>query len=103
MDVCVSFCHLSSFLACVIRRAVKKGPQEGFPLCIFEKPVDLATCESAHFPATAYLPFLKEQPNVKQLCFNHYTDAHLPSIPEMKNTLQHMPVFHAADGMEIVL
>ena len=39
-----------------------KGPQEDFPVSVFEKPLDLAICEVAHFPATKYLPCLKTSP-----------------------------------------
>lgn len=80
-----------------------KGPQEDFPVSVFEKPVDLAICECAHFLATAYLPLFQNQENLKSLCFNHYIGTHLPSIFEVKNVLKDIPFYIANDGMEITL
>ena len=80
-----------------------KGPQNDFPTCIFEKPVDLAICEAAHFHATEYLPMFEGQTNLKKLCFNHYSDRHLASVLEMKALLPDIPVVRAFDDMEIIV
>lgn len=80
-----------------------KGPQNDFPTCIFEKPVDLAICEAAHFHATEYLPMFEGQSNLKKLCFNHYSDKHLASVLEMKTLLPDIPVIRAFDGLEITV
>ena len=80
-----------------------KGPQEDFPIAVLDKPLDLAICESAHFPATAYLPLFENQPNLKQLCFNHYSDRFLASVLEMTDALPGVKVFRAMDGTEIQL
>ena len=79
------------------------GPQNDFPTCIFDKPVDLAICEAAHFHATEYLPMFKGQTNLKKLCFNHYSDLHLASVIEMKDILSDIPVIRVFDGMEITV
>ena len=80
-----------------------KGPQNDFPTCIFEKTVDLAICEAAHFHATEYLPMFEGQTNLKKLCFNHYSDKHLASVLEMKALLPDIPVVRAFDDMEIIV
>lgn len=79
------------------------GPQTDFPISTLEAPLDLAICESAHFPATTYLPIFKDQPNLKQLCFNHYSDRYLASVLEMTNALPGVKVYRAMDGTEIQL
>ena len=80
-----------------------KGPQEDFPMSVLEKPLDLAICESAHFQATAYLPLLQGQTNLKKLCINHYSEYRLSSVLEMPAALPEIPVLRAHDGMEITL
>lgn len=80
-----------------------KGPKEDFPVSVFEKPLDLAICECAHFKATAYLPLFENQENLKAICFNHYIGTYLPSILEVKNVLKNIPFYIANDEMEITL
>lgn len=80
-----------------------KGPQEDFPMSVLEKSLDLAICESAHFQATAYLPLLKDQPNLKKLCINHYSERHLSSVLELPAAMPEIPVLRAHDGLEIML
>ena len=80
-----------------------RGPQVDFPVSVLEEPLDLAICESAHFPATAYLPIFRGNANLKQLCFNHYSDRFLTSVLEMTDALPGVKVFRAMDGTEIVL
>lgn len=79
-----------------------KGPQEDFPLSVFEKPLDLAICEVAHFPATKYLPLFENQPNLKKVCFNHYSHHFQETIYEAMRSLP-MPSSMVSDGTEIVL
>ena len=79
-----------------------KGPQEDFPISVFDEPLDLAVCEVAHFPATKYLPLFENQPNLKQLCFNHYSHTFQSYIYDVMKALD-IPVFMASDGTEIVL
>ena len=79
-----------------------KGPEEDFPVSVFEKPLDLAICEVAHFPATKYLPLFENQPNLKKLCFNHYSHTFQATIYDVMKTLE-IPVFMASDGTEIAL
>ena len=80
-----------------------KGPQEDFPVSVFDKPLDLAVCESAHFAATAYLPLFENATNLKKLCFNHYSSRFLPSVLEMMTALPGVEVMRAEDGTEIVI
>lgn len=80
-----------------------RGPQEDFPVSVLDAPLDLAICEAAHFPATAFLPIIKDNKNLKSLCFNHYSDTFLASVLEMKKALPEISVFRASDGMEINL
>ena len=77
-----------------------RDPSQDFPVQALEKPLDLAICECAHFEATAYLPFLEGNPNLKKLCFNHYSDRFFPSVLEVEKKLG---AFHATDDMEIIL
>lgn len=78
-----------------------EGPTADFPVSVLEKPLDLAICESAHFKATDYLPLFKGNENLKQLCFNHYSDRFLESVIEMTRLLPEIPVSRANDGMII--
>lgn len=79
-----------------------KGPQEDFPLSVFEKPLDLAICEVAHFSATKYLPLFENQPNLKRVCFNHYSHFFQETIYEAMKSIQ-VPAMMVSDGTEIVL
>jgi hypothetical protein len=79
-----------------------KGPAEDFPVSVFDKPLDLAICEVAHFPATKYLPLFENQPNLKKLCFNHYSHTFQATIYDVMKTLE-IPVFMVSDGTEIAL
>lgn len=80
-----------------------KGPENDFPVCVLDKPLDLAICEAAHFEATRYLSFFAGNPNAKRLCFNHYSDRFLASVLAVKTQLPELQVFRARDGMEINL
>ncbi|MDO4740033.1 MAG: MBL fold metallo-hydrolase [Eubacteriales bacterium] len=81
-----------------------KRPGVDFPACALEKPLDLLVCESAHFPATEYLPVL-ENARVEQVCFTHYSDTFLPSVLQTIASLQERGVraSRALDGTELRL
>ena len=81
-----------------------KGPANDFPMSVLDQPLDLAVCESSHFNATDYVPFLKDNKNLKKLCFNHYSLRFLPSVLEAKAALsQSFDVILATDGLEITV
>lgn len=79
-----------------------KGPEDDFPTSVLEEPLDLAICESAHFPATKYLPIFKGCENLRALCITHYIPGNISSIAEVASDLD-IPVITANDGKEIVL
>lgn len=79
-----------------------KGPEDDFPVRVFDEPLDLAICESAHFPATKYLPIFKGQENLRAVCITHYVPANIGSIYELKKELD-IPVTMSNDGMTIIL
>ena len=81
----------------------EKGPTIDFPVSVLDKPLDLAICEAAHFKATEYLPIFKDNDNIKQICFNHYSDRFVESVVEMTRLLPHIPVYRAYDDSEINL
>ena len=79
------------------------SPQKDIDMKILEKPLDLAICEVAHFPATDYLPLFENNKNLKKLCFNHYPEEdYADSIKEVKEKLD-CEVCVAIDGMEFYL
>ncbi len=80
-----------------------KGPEDDFPVSVFEKPLDLAVCEVAHFTADKYLPLFKDNANLKKVCFNHYSSFQQESIYGTIKALAPIPAFMAADGTEINL
>lgn len=81
-----------------------EGPSKDFPMSVLESPLDLAICESAHFPATEYIPLFKGNKNLRALCFNHYSAKFLSSVLEAKKELsEELKVVLATDGLEIVL
>ena len=80
-----------------------REPGTDFPLSVLEKPLDLAICEGAHFDATAYVPLFAGNPNLKKLCFNHYSDKFLESVMTATRLLAPLPVVRAIDNMEFQL
>ena len=82
-----------------------KDPANDFPISVLDEPLDLAICESAHFKATEYLPILKDNKNLKKLCFNHYSSYLLSSVLEAKKIFDEegTEVILATDGLEICL
>ena len=81
------------------------GPSIDFPVAVLDEPLELAVCECAHFAGTSYVPVLEGKKNLRQLCFNHYTNAAIlmPPVGEIAKALGDIPVFCASDGTEIVL
>lgn len=79
-----------------------RGPAEDFPLEVFEKPVDLAILEAAHFTPMKYIPLLAGKP-LKKVCINHYSERFRDGMIEFKETRTDIPVVFASDGMEFSL
>lgn len=78
------------------------GPKVDFPKEAFDKPVDLAICENAHFKATEYLSVFENNENLKKLCITHYVVPNIPSILELKEKLG-VPFILATDGLELTV
>ncbi len=74
-------------------------PETDFPISVFEKPLDLCVCESAHFEFTKLLSIFKGK-NVKNLYFNHLYPPRKNSFNEFKNEV---PSQIATDNMQIEL
>ncbi len=96
-----SFAYL---VECEGRRVLFSGdlnhhPETDFPMSVFERPLDICVCESAHFEFTRLLPIF-EGKDVKNIYFNHLYPPRLNSFDEIKTQL---PVTIAKDGMQIEL
>lgn len=76
------------------------GPKADFPKEAFEKNVDLAICECAHFNANDYLSVFENNENLKKLCITHYSNRWISSVMELKSKLS-VPFLLATDGLEI--
>ncbi len=74
-----------------------------FPKQVLDEPLDLAVCECAHFDATEYLSIFGSDPKINILCFNHYSDLHLPSILSVETAFPNTKTFRATDGTEITV
>lgn len=81
-----------------------KNPGVDFPRVSLEKPLDLLICESAHFPATDYLPVMEGMP-IRKVCITHYSDKRLSSVLECLAALQERGIsaLRASDGLEIMV
>ena len=81
-----------------------KNPGIDFPAIAMEKPLDLVICESAHFPATDYLPVF-EKCSIGKVCVTHYSDRFLASVLQLKETLlkQGKEIVIATDDLELNL
>lgn len=73
------------------------------PLEALSKPLDLAVLECAHFEATKYLPYFKNNENVKKICINHYSQRFYPTISEFIKELPGFEITIAVDNMEVVI
>lgn len=78
------------------------NPGRDFPAV--DKPLDLLICESAHFPATTYLPVL-ENMDVKKVCITHYSNKRLISVMECIAALTEkgIPALRASDDLELTV
>lgn len=80
------------------------SPTEDIAVEEFDKGLDLAVLELAHFMATdKYLPLLKDRHNVKKVCINHYYEPRLASALELKKALPDQEITFASDGLEFTL
>lgn len=81
-----------------------RNPSVDFPAIPEGKNVDLLVCESAHFPATDYLPIL-EKGGFQKVCVTHYSDRYLDSVLQLQRVLENqgIPTVRATDGLEISL
>lgn len=80
------------------------SPTEDIAVEEFDKGLDLAVLELAHFMATEkYLPLLEGRSNVKRVCINHYFDPRIPSAFELKKALPDQEIVFAYDGLEFTL
>lgn len=81
-----------------------KNPGVDFPAIAKEKEIDLLICESAHFPATDYLPVLEEC-QVKKACITHYSNKRVISVMECLAALSEkgIPALKASDDLELTV
>lgn len=79
-----------------------RNPSYDFALKNLDKHFDLVVCESAHFNATDYLPYLDEK-KVDKVCINHYSDLFLPSVFSLFEQLKqtNISTVLAMDDLEI--
>ncbi|MBR6570207.1 MAG: ribonuclease Z [Clostridia bacterium] len=77
-------------------------PSEDFPYV--DKKLDLMICESAHFPATDYLPVL-DRIDVKKICVTHYSPRRMLSLYQFQQAMaeREQPIIIATDDLEIDL
>lgn len=75
------------------------GPGKDFPAV--DGTVELMLCESAHFPATEYIPVL-EKWKPEKICVTHYVPRFIPSVLELKDAADR-PLVFASDGLEFEL
>ena len=79
-------------------------PLADVPVEEFDKGLDLAILELAHFWAPdKYYPLLKDRDNIKKVCINHYSDLRLPTAFELKKMLPEQEIVFAYDGLEFNL
>ncbi len=69
-----------------------------------EGKIDLLICESAHFPATEYLPVL-ENMDVAKVCVTHFSDTFLESVLQFIRAMAEkgVPARYASDDLEILV
>ena len=63
-----------------------KNPGIDFPAAAAERTLDLAICESAHFPAMDYLPVF-EKCDIRKVCVTHYSNRFLGSVLQLQQEL----------------
>lgn len=79
-----------------------KNPGVDFPALAKDQPLDLVICESAHFPATDYLPVFAQH-EIKRICVTHYSDTFLASVLQLQKemTEKGVPTQRATDDLVI--
>ncbi|MBE6650069.1 MAG: ribonuclease Z [Ruminococcaceae bacterium] len=78
------------------------SPLADIPVQEFDKGLDLAILELAHFDAPdKYYSLLKDKANIKAVCINHYSNIHLQSAFELIKKLPEQKIFLATDGLEL--
>lgn len=79
-----------------------KHPDVDFPHV--EGHLDLVVCESAHFPATAYLPVF-DGLDIGRVCVTHYSDRFLADVLSLCAALEAegIPAMRAHDDLELNL
>jgi len=83
---------------------VKAPPTQDLPLQEFDKGLDLAIMECAHFWADEkYLPVFKGRDNIKKICINHFSEFRQASMYRFREQLPEIPVEFAYDGMEYLI
>lgn len=79
-------------------------PTQDIPVEEFDKGLDLAILELAHFWAPdKYYPLLNGRTNIKTVCINHYSEFRLPTAFELKKMLPEQEIVLAHDGLEFSL
>ena len=78
------------------------NPKEDFPAP--GQGIDMLICESAHFPATDYIPVI-EGMDIGKICFTHYSPRYMLSLYEMQKIMKEreIPMMIASDDLEIQL
>ncbi len=81
-----------------------RRPGEDFPEIARKMHIDLAVCESAHFPATEYLDVF-EQCNIVRVCITHYVNRFFENVLTIQRTLMEkgIPVEIATDDRELTV
>jgi len=81
-----------------------KRPAVDFPAVVHEGRLDLIVCESAHFPATEYIPVFKGC-DIGKVCVTHYSDRFLADVLTLRKELtdKGLPAVMATDGFELIV
>jgi len=80
------------------------NPTQDMPIEEFDKGLDLAIMEYAHFDAPdKYYELLKDRKNIKTICLNHYATERMASGFELIKMLPEQKIVFATDGLEFDL
>jgi len=80
------------------------NPTQDMPVEEFDKGLDLAVLEFAHFNAPdKYYELLKDRKNIKKVCLNHYATERMASGFELIKMLPEQKIVFATDGLEFDL
>ncbi len=75
-------------------------PASDFPAVAAERDIDLAVCEGAHFPLTAYIPLMQNS-RIRKVCIHHYPKINTDHLSQLCRAMGSVPVLVASDGMEV--